>query len=1049
MIYIIHTDIDLNKIDDHTIKLFNFINQSCKNDILILYLNLFEATNKKKIFENIQYPYMLYWIECFDFNDVLIKLNNVYCQFKKLNLSHKFFIKNDLLNPQDKLKLKLELKSEIKLESKYHQNIDFIYLCFDKKLNQNILEIIKKFEFYYNQNNFICLKIITNQTVANQIMSEQIQMELKKNNIEILTNLPKKELNQKIIDSDIAIDLNLPNKLIKFDELNLFDQLVKLNKFADLDRLDLIFPPITIVIMAFKIGFHYNILESWNNLTHLTKNANSQLIILISNEKLSLNKYVEFFTDNNINSTIINYNYSISFDDNITYVIGLASNEIIYLIDETNIYIQGLIENTYYYVKKNNIGYLSSSDIFVYCPKSEKYYIKNDKFNYEYERKSLLVINKKIIKKFDMKKALEGITIDLSKFYIQISLDNDLVNTPLTDEKIINLIDKYTIYELEYASMLNEKMIENELKKIKQTNIQTLKFPKLQVIGIFDEFLYHSYKDIFDITLCDLNFKIKKQYDFFFCESCWNGNNGIWKFKINSKRINSQLKRLLDQCKELKIKTIFYNKEDPINFNLFIETAKHFDIVVTTDLDSIEKYTKYKKKKVYSMPFTINPLELNNIGRTNDNNMGFFAGSYIYSLSALRKKNTEILCDKLRLKKNFVIFDRHYNLETIKNFYGDKFSLNIFPGRFNKYIHKAIEYNKILQIHKIYNWCGNLNTVSNSKTMFARRIIEASIMKNSIVSDYSLGVYENFSSSIYMLDGSNNLPNLINGQEILLNQIKKQKGWRNTILNFNTFNHFEKIFNQIGINNFFNPFGNYPKISVVCSTNRIDNFQMIIDNFSRQTYTNKELIIIFNIDICVQLENIIGQINTYANTNIIPIQIDSKYSLGYCLNYGIEISSGEIISKFDDDDYYGINYLLDMYFSLLISNADLVGKCANLVYSLENKEFWIRYYHVNYENYTYQANKMNFICGPTLFFKRKVYSKCRFRDLTNGEDTNFINDVKENNFTIYAGDFFNFCQIRTNVNLHTWKCDWKKFINKKKSIYIGKYDKLPIELIDN
>ena len=74
--------------------------------------------------------------------------------------------------------------------------------------------------------------------------------------------------------------------------------------------------------------------------------------------------------------------------------------------------------------------------------------------------------------------------------------------------------------------------------------------------------------------------------------------------------------------------------------------------------------------------------------------------------------------------------------------------------------------------------------------MFARRVLEASIMKNSLVTDYSLGVYNNFKDSIYTLEDDLKYDT---NENILFNQIKKQKGWRNVIDNYNSYIHFFKF----------------------------------------------------------------------------------------------------------------------------------------------------------------------------------------------------------------------------------------------------------------
>ena len=73
----------------------------------------------------------------------------------------------------------------------------------------------------------------------------------------------------------------------------------------------------------------------------------------------------------------------------------------------------------------------------------------------------------------------------------------------------------------------------------------------------------------------------------------------------------------------------------------------NFDIIITTDINCVNKYKKLTKSNIFVMPFTVDPLSINNIGRNNDNNESFFAGSYYYHLSDERKNNTNILIDKL------------------------------------------------------------------------------------------------------------------------------------------------------------------------------------------------------------------------------------------------------------------------------------------------------------------------------------------------------------------------------------------------------------------
>ena len=42
----------------------------------------------------------------------------------------------------------------------------------------------------------------------------------------------------------------------------------------------------------------------------------------------------------------------------------------------------------------------------------------------------------------------------------------------------------------------------------------------------------------------------------------------------------------------------------------------------------------------------------------------------------------------------------------------------------------------------------------------------------------------------------------------------------------------------------------------------------------------------------------------------------------------MELSSGDFIGKFDDDDLYGPHYLSDQMLPFEYTNADIVGSCA-------------------------------------------------------------------------------------------------------------------------
>ncbi|MCG2953024.1 glycosyl hydrolase family 1, partial [Escherichia coli] len=72
------------------------------------------------------------------------------------------------------------------------------------------------------------------------------------------------------------------------------------------------------------------------------------------------------------------------------------------------------------------------------------------------------------------------------------------------------------------------------------------------------------------------------------------GYRNSWQGKIasyeNKPDNNNELKKIVEYCKRKKIKTVFWNKEDPFHFERFSDSASFFDIIYTTDADSINRY---------------------------------------------------------------------------------------------------------------------------------------------------------------------------------------------------------------------------------------------------------------------------------------------------------------------------------------------------------------------------------------------------------------------------------------------------------------------------
>ena len=159
---------------------------------------------------------------------------------------------------------------------------------------------------------------------------------------------------------------------------------------------------------------------------------------------------------------------------------------------------------------------------------------------------------------------------------------------PVLDEDFVNSVSKVAGRHSERFSTAED------IPKIPILQDTTPKWRRdeINVACILDEFSYECFKH--EVNLRKLT---KKNYldllgngdiDFLFAESAWNGNDGefVYGFTGSLQSVNAlAVKEILEVCKEYKIPTVFWNKEDPVNYDKFIDIAKSlisFSLVTRT-----------------------------------------------------------------------------------------------------------------------------------------------------------------------------------------------------------------------------------------------------------------------------------------------------------------------------------------------------------------------------------------------------------------------------------------------------------------------------------
>ncbi|REE91551.1 glycosyl transferase family 2 [Paenibacillus taihuensis] len=229
-------------------------------------------------------------------------------------------------------------------------------------------------------------------------------------------------------------------------------------------------------------------------------------------------------------------------------------------------------------------------------------------------------------------------------------------------------------------------------------------------------------------------------------------------------------------------------------------------------------------------------------------------------------------------------------------------------------------------------------------------------------------------------------------------------------------------------------------VSVITCTNRPLFFNKLIYNFRRQRYNVKELIIVLNKG-SMNLTEYRRRVSRFPNIKV--YKLPEKFTLGSCLNFGINRAKYPVIAKFDDDDYYSPHYLLEQVRALRRTGAGIVGKGAHLKF-FEGRRLLVI-------TTPSQKNKfVKYVAGGTLLFRRQLHKRIRFARLTLGEDVNFMRRCRAIGYKLFATSPYNFVGIRRkNKQSHTWRESDENVLKGSlfvaRTIYFRKWANRPVK----
>lgn len=500
--------------------------------------------------------------------------------------------------------------------------------------------------------------------------------------------------------------------------------------------------------------------------------------------------------------------------------------------------------------------------------------------------------------------------------------------------------------------------------------------------------------------------------DILFVESAWAGNSGAWKYHLTGSRgPSADLRRLVAWCRNEGIPTVFWNKEDPPHYADFLETARLFDAVFTSDATRRPHYIRdLGHDRVYVLPFAAQPKVHNPIRPRNGWHSRdiAFAGMYFRHKFPERREQMEFLLGGAMAGSSGMDF----GLEIFSRMLGGDERYQ-FPEPFADKVVGQLPYKEMLTAYKAYKVFLNVNSVTESPSMCARRIFEISASGTPVVSAPSLAIREFFPpEEVFVATDAEETRGSV--RALVRNSSLGERAVhlaQRRIWNAHTYSHrVETVLDKVGLSG--QASGMSTGVSCMVSTNRPRQLRHIFKQFSQQVYAHKQLVLLthgFEPD----AESLKMIALEHGIENFVHLSRDISESLGACLNAIVASADGTVLTKMDDDDLYGQHYLGDLVHARSFSGADVVGKSAHYMH-LQDSGILIRRFRNNEHRFVSQ------IMGPTITAARDLFAELPFGDLTRGEDTDFLARVRAAGGKIYAADRYNFVQVRGS-HAHTWR----------------------------
>jgi hypothetical protein len=317
----------------------------------------------------------------------------------------------------------------------------------------------------------------------------------------------------------------------------------------------------------------------------------------------------------------------------------------------------------------------------------------------------------------------------------------------------------------------------------------------------------------------------------------------------------------------------------------------------------------------------------------------------------------------------------------------------------------------MLAAYKAYKVFLNVNSVTESPTMCARRVFELSACATPVVSGHSRALDNVFGDLVRLSTAPDQttqaLVDLMKDADLRdrTGHLAMRK-----VFGEHLYGHrAASLLSAAGV-----PVrARERSISVILPTNRPEQVDHAIAQVAAQVHRPLQLVMVLH---GFPADGVLEKARAAGLEDVVVRTAGSSQTLGSVMNLGIDAADGAYLAKMDDDNLYGPHYLSDLAYAFDYTTAGITGKGAHYCEMRTHGLTLLRFPHLEH-------TEAELIQGGTILADGDVLRKLRFADLPRAIDSDLLRRALREQIGIYSADRFNFVSVRGDREAHTWKVD--------------------------